>query len=232
MPNDSILSIKTISDNDSESDDEIDRTFSSDGRCFIVYGSQLAMLLKRCAKCGAVINPTMIRESFANGSQLYFNIVCNNGCIYSWKSQPDYPRVKGQGNLDMTAAITFAGIPVSKFEMFAWIMNLKYMDSSTFYRIRKEYIAPVIRKTYANDHKETISSIINNGSVTLIGDGRCDSPGHSAKFGTYTMMDANTGKIVDTVVVAVTEVRVGTCSIRFLMVELKNPWNRGWKARE
>lgn len=43
--------------------------------------------------------------------------------------------------------------------------------------------------------------------VLLIGDGRCDSPGHSAKYCTYTMMDAESGKVVDIEVVPVTDVK-------------------------
>ena len=42
--------------------------------------------------------------------------------------------------------------------------------------------------------------------VVLVGDGRCDSPGLSAKYCTYTFVEANTGKVVDAVVVPVTEV--------------------------
>ena len=42
--------------------------------------------------------------------------------------------------------------------------------------------------------------------VLLVGDGRCDSPGHNAKNYTYTFAEANTGRVVDTVVVPVTEV--------------------------
>jgi len=42
--------------------------------------------------------------------------------------------------------------------------------------------------------------------VTLIGDGRCDSPGHSAKYCTYTFMEPESGKIVDSEVISVTEV--------------------------
>ena len=118
--------------------------------------------------------------------------------------------MKGQGNLDIAAAVTFAGIPVAKFEMFAWIINLKYMHSSTFYRIRKQYIAPVIRNAWNQDHIKTINDITQRGKVTLIGDGRCDSPGHSTKYGTYTLMDSNTGKIVDSTVIAVTEVSLSS----------------------
>ena len=31
--------------------------------------------------------------------------------------------------------------------------------------------------------------LVNKGATTLNGDRRCDSPGHSAKYDTYTLMD-------------------------------------------
>ena len=43
--------------------------------------------------------------------------------------------------------------------------------------------------------------------VTLAGDGCCDSPGHSAKYGTYTMLDVSTNQVVDFKVVSVCEVK-------------------------
>ena len=43
--------------------------------------------------------------------------------------------------------------------------------------------------------------------MTLAGDGRCDSPGHSAKYGTYTVLDVKSNKIVDFKVVSVCEVK-------------------------
>ena len=43
--------------------------------------------------------------------------------------------------------------------------------------------------------------------MTLAGDARCDSPGHSAKYGTYTMLDVKINKIVDFKVVSVCEVK-------------------------
>ena len=44
------------------------------------------------------------------------------------------------------------------------------------------------------------------GVVNLDGDGRCDSPGHSAKYSTYNLMDEETGKVVAFQVVQVAEV--------------------------
>lgn len=42
--------------------------------------------------------------------------------------------------------------------------------------------------------------------LNLDGDGCCDNPGHSAKYGTYTLMDENIGNVVTFKVVQVTEV--------------------------
>lgn len=48
---------------------------------------------------------------------------------------------------------------------------------------------------------------ITTGSCCeLNGDGRCDSPGHSAKYGTYTLMDSESAKVVEFKVVQVSEV--------------------------
>lgn len=43
--------------------------------------------------------------------------------------------------------------------------------------------------------------------LRLLGDGRCDSPGHSAKYLTYSLMDAETTQIIHFVQVQVGEVR-------------------------
>ena len=42
--------------------------------------------------------------------------------------------------------------------------------------------------------------------VNLDGDGSCDSPGHCAKYGTYTLMDEDSGDVVAFNVVQVSEV--------------------------
>jgi len=37
----------------------------------------------------------------------------------------------------------------------------------------------------------------NKDSVILTGDGRCDSPGHSAKFGSYTVIEQKMNRVLD-----------------------------------
>ena len=49
----------------------------------------------------------------------------------------------------------------------------------------------------ANQWHEIAQLKASDKPIILGGDGRTDSPGHSAKYGSYTCMDINSGKIVD-----------------------------------
>ena len=51
-----------------------------------------------------------------------------------------------------------------------------------------------------------VSELKHSDPIDLCGDGRADSPGHNAKYGTYTLMEESTGKIIDFHLVQVTEV--------------------------
>lgn len=54
------------------------------------------------------------------------------------------------------------------------------------------------------------------GSIQLCGDGRCDSPGHSAKFMTYTFLCPDAKKIVHTEQVQVREVSKKSVRTQFM----------------
>lgn len=91
------------------------------------------------------------------------------------------------------------------YKQFASLVNLKFFSDSTFYRIQRDFIAPVIRKMWRKERKNVMDMLRNKELVVLIGDGRCDSPGHSAKYCTYTLMESSSGMVVDTVVIPVTD---------------------------
>ena len=48
--------------------------------------------------------------------------------------------------------------------------------------------------------------LINKTAINFNSDGHCDSPGHNTKYGTYTLMDDDSGKVVAFSVVQVSEV--------------------------
>ena len=51
-----------------------------------------------------------------------------------------------------------------------------------------------MRDVFSSNMAQLRSSL--TGPVTVNGDGRFDTPGHSATYGAYTMMDAKTSKIL------------------------------------
>ena len=50
----------------------------------------------------------------------------------------------------------------------------------------------------------SLSRFLTRKKLELAGDGRCDSPGYSAKYGKYTLMEVQTDLIVDFQVIAQT----------------------------
>ena len=58
------------------------------------------------------------------------------------------------------------------------------------------YLFPVINEAWQVEQNSVFSEL-EVEDLWLSGDGQCDSPGHSAKYGTYTMIDQLSDKIVD-----------------------------------
>ena len=65
---------------------------------------------------------------------------------------------------------------------------------------------PVVNEAWEAESNRQIDTLTSKAVVNLEGDGRCDSPGHCAKYGTYTLMDEDTGNVVAFNVVQVSEV--------------------------
>jgi len=134
------------------------------------------------------------------GSQYSVSIICLNGCNFTWQTQPSIPGVKGKGNLALTAGLFFSGAQFSKFQQFVSIVNLKSIGKDCYYALREKYVFPVTDACWETEQNNLINTLKDRReSVTLAGDGRCDSPGHSAKYGTYTTLDVQSDKVIDCV---------------------------------
>ena len=64
---------------------------------------------------------------------------------------------------------------------------------------------PVVHTNYIRQ-QEAVVEYLRGEQLHLSGDGRCDSPGYSAKYGTYSLMDSATDLILDYSLVQVSEV--------------------------
>ena len=115
---------------------------------FIVFESCLFKLLKQCCirSCGQEVElNTSVRGTLLI---VKFNGTCPDGHVLSWQSQP-LVRDVGAGNLLVAAAILFCGLTFTGISNLAKLLNpLVVFSESTFYRLQKEYLFPVIHTNY------------------------------------------------------------------------------------
>ena len=64
-----------------------------------------------------------------------------------------------------------------------------------------DYVYPVVHTTYIRQQEE----YLRYNRLHLSGDGRCDNPGYSAKYATYSLMDSATDLILHYSLVHVSE---------------------------
>ena len=73
-----------------------------------------------------------------------------------------------------------------------------------FYDLQKDYVYPIVHTTYVRQ-QDAIIAYLRNNQLHLSSDGRLDSPGYSAKYATYLLMDSATDLILDYSLVHVSE---------------------------
>ena len=193
-----------MTDNAGSSSDDTDYELDSEEnpeQKFLVFESCLKLPLKVCSKCwGTIFEST----ETTSGSMFSVKMLCVNNHLTCWNSQPLIKNIAA-GNLLSSAAILFSGNTFSHIAQFASFLNLKFFSHTTFYDIQNKYLFPVVNKAWKEERSSVLDEVKSNGPVNLIGDGRCDSPGHNAKYCTYTMM-TDEGKVAAINVVQVTEV--------------------------
>ena len=130
-------------------------------------------------------------------------IACLSGHVNSWQTQPILNGMSA-GNLLLSAAILFSGLTYTKFAHLCEILNLAIMKERTFHTVQSNYLFPVVNRTW-DDHQRELYRKYRGQRLAISGDGRCDSPGYSAKYCTYTMMLQESGEILNYHIVQVTE---------------------------
>ena len=86
------------------------------------------------------------------------------------------------GNIILSSSILFSGALPSQMLRVMENYRCVTITKRTFFKHQKEYLQPSILKVYKRHQSNLLDNIIG-------GDGRADSPGHSAKYGSYTMME-------------------------------------------
>ena len=79
------------------------------------------------------------------------------------------------------------------------------MSERSFFALQKKYVYPTINFTYKSYQKCFVDESKSRQNIEVSGNGRCDSPGHNAKYCIYSIMDQLTSKILHFHVVTVRE---------------------------
>ena len=168
---------------------------SDSSSCYIVFESTLLLLFSVCRFCSSKLVDVkkVVTGSFLRVTQKCLR--CHQKWV--WDSQPTI-RNTPAGNVRISAAILYAGaLPAKALRIFR-ILNCHTISLNTFFRHQKQYLQPAISTVWKSQQLALVSSLKDQQKkLTLSGDGRADSPGHSAKYGSYTAVEMSCNKVLD-----------------------------------
>ena len=114
---------------------------------------------------------------------------------YVWNSQPMIRKIPA-GNIRLSAAILYAGAMPTKVIRVLTFLKCETISADTYFRHQRDYLQATVSHVYKSKQTVLLSSL-GNQHLVLAGDGRADSPGHSAKYGTYSILEMSCNKILD-----------------------------------
>jgi hypothetical protein len=166
---------------------------------FIVFLSSLMTLLSWCScpSCGCR-ELDLPKTVSPNGTLLSLTLSCK-GCDKKtvWNSQPFLGRFAA-GNILLSASILFAGSSITKVHRVLSHLGVASICSRTFFRHQRDILQPVIRWVWGKKKQSLVAEIKAGGDPMVCGgDGRADSPGHCAKYGTYTLIELQRKVVVE-----------------------------------
>ena len=126
---------------------------------------------------------------------------CVNGHSKKWVSSEVLSDKKCQpvylNDSLLPAAILVSGNNYEKFGLLCKALGLNIVSKNTFLRFQKHCAAPVIEEVWGEMNELVKKAFKDFEGVCLCGDGQNDSPGHSARYCVYTIMEHFTTVVVD-----------------------------------
>ena len=169
-------------------------------RKFLVFESFLLLLFRFCMVCGQATARGIVTRVV--GTMVVVNQICDLcGEESQWTSQPllgDIPA----GNVLLSASILFSGAIPTKVIRLLSSINIKVHSRQSFFNHQRNFLHNAVRQVWGQQQQQILGETPDSGMV-LGGDGRCDSMGHCAKYGSYTCVDLTRKKVVDVQLVQV-----------------------------
>lgn len=123
--------------------------------------------------------------------------------VFTWDSQP-WLKTQPAGNILLSASILFSGALPTKTLRVLNTMGCATYSERTFFQHQQHYLHSCIGAVYDKHQTKLLAELKREKRALVIGgDGRADSPGHSAKFGSYTAMELKKDVVIDVQLVQV-----------------------------
>ncbi|CAN7981048.1 unnamed protein product [Ixodes pacificus] len=168
---------------------------------FIVTLSRLLQLLAVCFQC---LSPTTAKIS-RQGPLLRAVVTCAQGHKFIWESQPRL-RSRPLLTLLLCGAITFSGVSPTCVLRLLSLLGIAAVQKSQYFKIQSTFLFPAALKVWKAEQAQLVQGL-QGKTLRLAGDGRADSPGYSAKYGTYSLMEMDIKRIIHFELVQSTEVK-------------------------
>jgi len=161
---------------------------------FMVFKSSLMELFKQYTSCH---NECIGEVAYQKGTFVAVKQMWSH-CVHRrvWRSQPHIKDTPA-GNILLSAAILFSGAtPAKNFQMLGH-MWVACISDRTFYYHQSQYLQPAVVSVWETQQQKLLAQCRSRGTpLSIGGDGRADSPGHSAKYGSYGIIDLDDNKVL------------------------------------
>ena len=98
-------------------------------------------------------------------------------------------------NREVSAALLYSGNTYTRIKEMMYLCKISFIGRTSYHAIQSKVVFPMVDLIFKTSRQRIMSDVKN--PVELAGDGRCDSPGYSTKYRTYTVLDTNTNKIIE-----------------------------------
>lgn len=186
--------VNTYSEDTKEPSTPVQPASTVDEIKYIVFKSSLLELFKQCTSCH---NECIGEVAYQKGTFVAIKQLCSH-CGYKrlWTSQP---RIKDTpaGNILLSAAILFSGANPGKIFHLLGHMRIASISDRTFYYHQSQFLQPAVLSVWKAKQQKLLAQCRSRSTpLSIGGDGRADSPGHSAKYGSYGIIDLDTNKVI------------------------------------
>ena len=131
---------------------------------------------------------------FIQGSALVVELICDDGHISPWRSQPRTSNYY-EGNILLAASILFSANTFLKIKKYFELTCIPFILHKSYYNLQKDHLFGVANEVWVNEEKEVVSKILQPHPCVFSGDRGCNSPGHNGKYLTNIFLEHSINKI-------------------------------------